>query len=106
MGENRRCSPMKIMAATRAGMRVAAISSDGPRWLDGLVGSGPPRGPKLLAQPGGRPSLTCTVCLVAPRQIWSARVWSGFIDLITSRSCASLATGFPSAATMMSPPSR
>ena len=37
------------MAATRAGMRVAAISSDGPRWLDGLAGSGPPRGPKLLS---------------------------------------------------------
>ncbi len=44
------------MAATRAGMRVAAISSGGPRWLDGSAGVGPQalQGPNLCSNhPGG-----------------------------------------------------
>src|SRR4029077_19261143 len=42
------------MAATRAGMRVAAISSGVPRWLDGSAGSGSPRcgGPSFRASAG------------------------------------------------------
>jgi len=31
------------MAATRAGRRAAAISADGPRWLDGPAGMGRPK---------------------------------------------------------------
>jgi hypothetical protein len=44
------------MAATRAGMRVAAISSGGPRWLDGSAGVGPQalQGPNPCSNhPGG-----------------------------------------------------
>src|SRR5439155_2019212 len=37
----------KSMAATRAGRRVAAISSGRPRWLDGLPDPGPPKRTKL-----------------------------------------------------------
>ena len=49
------------MAVTRAGMRVTAISSDGPRWLDGLAGSGSHaqgRGPSFRRYPGAVPSVT------------------------------------------------
>ena len=94
------------MAATRAGMRVAAISSDGPRWLDGSVGSGPREGAQAFRQPGGSPSFTCTVFFFAPRQICSESDSPGLIDSIMSRSCASVVIGTPSAATMMSPPIR
>ena len=87
-------------------MRVAAISSDGPRWLDGLRRVQGPRGGPSFSQPGGRPSLTWIVFLAEPRQIWSARLSPGFMVWMTSRSCASLVTGLPAAATMMSPPIR
>ncbi len=78
------------MAVTRAGMRVTAIFSDGPRWLDGLVGSGPQasRGPSFRARyPGDLPSVTPTVSFLRPRQIWSESRSPGFIVWITSRSC-------------------
>ena len=60
------------MAATRAGMRVAAISSDGPRWLDGSAGVRAPSvaGPKLCSSAGWLTQLHVdSLLLVAPRQI-------------------------------------
>ena len=97
--------PEKTMAATRAGMRVAAISSDRPRWLDGSAGSGPrKRGAQAFAQPGGWPSLTETLFSLPPRQSSSRSRSPGASASMTFLSCASLTIAAPSAETMMSPP--
>lgn len=98
-------SRRKTMAATRAGMRVAAISSDRPRWLDGSAGSGPrKRGAQAFAQPGGWPSLTETLFSLPPRQSSSRSRSPGASASMTFLSCASLTIAAPSAETMMSPP--
>src|SRR5215467_4419298 len=79
-GETARFPPArKRMAATRAGMRVAAISSDGPRWLDGSAGSGPHlrRGPSLgCGSVSGRVPELYVECLllVAPPDLESEGV--------------------------------
>src|SRR5580704_19273453 len=57
------------MAATRAGMRVAAISSDRPRWLDGTAGSGSRRtGTQTVASPRRLSKLhgDCLAAIAAP----------------------------------------